>query len=100
MLLGAALAGAPAAAQADAGAGALAMDLGCYNCHGSPPRKGVPGFEELAADLAKHRGDPEAAARLGEQLRKGDFFHRVVAHRQLSADSAARLMQWLIDGAK
>lgn len=81
---------------------ALAVEMGCYNCHRSGSRHAdAPTFEHLARELAKHRGDAQAAARLGDELRKGEPFHaRIVAHEQLSPETAAKLMQWLVDGAR
>jgi len=38
----------------------MALDKGCYSCHGNPPRKNVPSFDQLAADYAKYRGVPSA----------------------------------------
>jgi len=80
---------------------ALAVEMGCYNCHGKAARHDAPSFAELAREFAKHQGDAAAAGKLGAELREGEPFHaRIVAHEQLSEDSAAKLMQWLIDGAR
>ncbi|TXL64148.1 hypothetical protein [Zeimonas arvi] len=101
-LLGLGLAPIPVPAEDLPAGAALAVEMGCHNCHRPGSRHAdAPTFEHLARELAKHRGDPQAAARLGVELRKGEPFHpRVVAHEQLSPETAAKLMQWLVDGAK
>jgi len=91
---------APALAEDLPAGAALAVEMGCFNCHGKGPRRDAPGFPELAAEFARHRGDPQAAARIGAELREGEPFHaRIVAHEQMSAGTATKLMQWIIDGA-
>jgi len=99
---GLALSSTPALAEDLPEGAALAVEMGCYNCHRAGSRHAdAPTFEHLARELAKHRGDAQAAARLGDELRKGEPFHpRVVAHEQLSPETAAKLMQWLVDGAR
>jgi cytochrome c len=87
----------PLPAQASA---QLALDKGCYSCHGTPPRRNTPGLEQLSADYAKFRGQPDAAAKLAAKLREGGLFTHIAAHERLSPDEAQSLMQWLIDGAK
>jgi cytochrome c len=78
----------------------LALDKGCYSCHGTPPRRTTPSMDLLATGYAKFRGQPDAAARLAAKLREGGLFSHIAAHERLSPDEAQRLMQWLIDGAK
>ena len=77
----------------------LAADLGCYNCHGNPPRQEAPSFPELAAQYAPARNDPALQARLAEKLRKGSTFGRIVAHERISAEAAAQLVRWIAEGA-
>lgn len=91
---------APVFAESELTGSALALHMGCYNCHGTPARRDAPTFERLAAHYEKLRGQAGAAAREGEELRRGEPFRRIVAHEQLSADTATKLMQWIIDGAK
>jgi len=84
------------AAQADA---PLAVDKGCFNCHGDPPRKQAPTFAQLAADYAKFRDDPVAQARLAGKLRSGSIFGHVDAHERLTESDAQRLVAWIAAGA-
>jgi cytochrome c len=78
----------------------LALDKGCYSCHGTPPKKGTPTMEQLAADYAKYRGQTDAASRLAAKLREHHVFGGVQAHERLSEENAKILVDWLIDGAK
>jgi cytochrome c551/c552 len=90
----------PAFAEDAPTGGALALHMGCYNCHRTPARHDAPSFEQLAARYEKLRGKTDAADKEGEHLRRGEPFRRIVAHEQLSPDTATKLMQWIIDGAK
>lgn len=83
-------------ASADA---SLALDKGCFNCHGNPPRRGAPTFDRLVAECVAHRGDDAAIRRLAERLRSGSIFGHVDAHERLSAAEAERLMRWIVEGA-
>lgn len=94
MGLAAALATTPAHADMQ-----LASDKGCYNCHGTPPRKRAPTFAQLAADYAKYRGDDGAVRQLADKLRSGSIFGHIDAHERLSAADAERLVRWIVDGA-
>lgn len=78
----------------------LALDKGCYSCHGEPPRRGIPSMAELAADYARYRGQADAPRRLADQLRAGTRFGHIAAHERLSPQECEALMRWLIDGAK
>lgn len=89
-----ALVAAPAA-QASA---QLALDKGCFACHGNPPRKNVPSFVELAQDYARYQGQPDMEVKLADKLREGHFFGGVQAHEQLSEESARALVRWIIQG--
>ncbi len=86
----------PAPAQASS---QLALDKGCYTCHGNPPRKNAPTFAELASRYAKYRGNTSAENALVEKLRQGSFLGHIDAHERLSQDDARRLVRWIIDGA-
>lgn len=79
---------------------ALALDKGCYSCHGNPPRKNAPTFERLAADYAKYQGQTEATIALAEKLHKEHVFGGIKAHEQLTPENALQLVRWIIDGAK
>jgi cytochrome c len=78
----------------------LALDKGCYSCHGSPPRKSAPTFEQLASNYAKYQGNAEAAITLADKLHQEHVFGGIRAHEQLSPESALLLVRWIIDGAK
>jgi cytochrome c len=87
----------PATAQTGA---QLASDKGCYNCHGNPPRKSTPRFTDLAQRYAPYKLQPDQERALAEKLRKGSFLGHVDAHERLSAEDAAALVHWIIDGAR
>jgi cytochrome c len=78
----------------------LALDKGCYSCHGEPPRRSAPSIAQLAADYARYRGQAEAPRKLADKLREGGLFAHIVAHERLSPAECETLMRWLIDGAK
>jgi cytochrome c len=79
---------------------ALALDKGCYSCHGSTPRKNAPTFDQLAKDYAKYQGQTDAAIALAEKLHQEHVFGGVTAHEQLTPDNALQLVRWIIEGAK
>jgi cytochrome c len=76
----------------------LATDLGCYNCHGEPPRRNIRSFKELRADYASYRGQPEAIARLVDKMHHGGLFSHVAAHERLTEEQAQALVRWLVEG--
>ncbi len=78
----------------------LALDKGCYSCHGTPPKKSAPTFEQIATDYAQYRGQTDAAAKLAAKLREGHMFGGINAHEQLTEESALKLVLWLIDAKK
>ncbi len=78
----------------------LALDKGCYNCHGEPPRRNAPGMAQLAADYARYRGQADAPRRLADKLREGGLFAHIAAHERLSQEECEALMRWIIEGAK
>lgn len=78
----------------------LALDKGCYTCHGNPPRKNAPTFAELASRYAKHRGNASAENALVEKLRQGIFLGHIDAHERLSQEDAQRLVRWIIEGGR
>lgn len=78
----------------------LALEKGCYSCHGEPPRRGVPSMAQLAADYARYRGDGDAPRRLADKLREGTLFGHIAAHERVSPQECEALMRWLIEGAR
>lgn len=77
----------------------LASDLGCYNCHGNPPKKKAPTFAQLAADYARSRDDAKAQGQLADKLRDGSIFSHIDAHERLSPEVARQLVRWIGEGA-
>lgn len=78
----------------------LALDKGCYSCHGEPPRRNTPSMAQLAADYARYRGQADAPRQLADKLRAGGLFAHIAAHERLSREDCETLMRWIIDGAK
>lgn len=78
----------------------LALDKGCFNCHGEPPRRNAPSLAQLAADYARYRGQADAPGKLTDKLRKGGLFGHIAAHERLSREECETLMRWIIDGAR
>lgn len=79
---------------------ALALDKGCYSCHGSSPRKNAPTFDQLAKDYAKYQGQTATAVTLAEKLHEEHVFGGIKAHEELTPENALQLVRWIIDGAK
>ncbi len=77
----------------------LALDKGCYSCHGTPPRKNAPTFEQLSISYAKYRGQTDADIRLANKLREDHTFGGIKAHEGLTEENALKLVRWLINGA-
>ena len=77
----------------------LALEKGCYSCHGEPPRRGAPTLAQLAADYARYRGQPDAPRRLADKLHAGGLFGHIAAHERINQQECEALMRWLIDGA-
>ncbi len=78
----------------------LALDKGCFACHGNPPKKNAPSFEALARDYARYQGQPATETRLADELRAGHVFGGVQAHERLSPENARALVRWIIEGAR
>lgn len=87
----------PALSQANA---QLALEKGCYGCHGESPRRGAPTFPQLATGYAKYRGQPDAPHKLADKLREGSLFGHIAAHERISPYECELLMRWIIDGAR
>lgn len=78
----------------------LASDLGCYNCHGNPPKGKAPTFAQLAERYAKLRGDAKTQDKLADELRDGSIFSHIDAHERLSPEVAGQLIRWISEGAQ
>ena len=96
-LLGLALAAACLAAQASAN---LALEQGCLNCHGQPPRGKAPTVQQLAERYAPLRSQDEGIRRAAEELRQQPLFGGIAAHEHLSPENAERLLRWLAEGGR
>lgn len=89
---------APDAAVA-AQAAQLALDKGCYSCHGTTPRGNAPSMKALSEQLARKPGaDPAAQQSYTQRLVRCEGMTRVGAHQQLSAEEAGLLVRWLAAG--
>ena len=87
----------PLAARASS---SLAVDQGCYSCHGANLRGDAPGFERLAAKLAKFKNDPAAEQKFVEKYRTGEMLEHIDAHERVSPESAKALIHWLVQGGQ
>ena len=102
--LAAALGMAPAAwaapdAATAAQAAQLALDKGCYGCHGATPRGSAPSMKALSEQLAHKPGaDPSAQQSYAQRLVRCEGMTRVGAHQQLSVEEAGLLVRWLAAG--
>lgn len=85
----------PLAAQASS---ALALDKGCYSCHGAVQRGEAPTFEQLASRLSKYRGDAAAEQGKVARFRAGEMGEHIDAHERLTPASAGTLLHWLVEG--
>ena len=89
---------APDAALA-AQAAQLALDKGCYGCHGATPRGSAPSMKALSEQLARKPGaDPAAQQSYAQRLVRCEGMTRVGAHQQLSVEEAGLLVRWLAAG--
>ena len=78
---------------------ALALEMGCYNCHGAPVRGDAPSFERLAAHYAPRRGNAAAEQHVVEELLRTKTLQHITPHERLSPETARQLVHWLFDGA-
>lgn len=78
----------------------LALDKGCYKCHGNPPKKNAPTFAELTERYARLRNNAGAESALIEKLRQGTFFGHIDAHERLSQKDAQQLIRWIMKGGR
>ena len=79
---------------------ALAVDKGCYNCHGAYPRGDAPSFERLSSRLSRYKGDASGEGKFVNQYLAGEMFQHIEAHERLTPESAGILIHWLVEGAK
>ena len=94
------LIGGAAFAETDQSSVQLALDKGCFACHGDPPRKNAPTFDQLAKDFARYQGQAEQELKLADKLREGHIFGGIQAHENLSAENARALVHWIVQGAR
>jgi cytochrome c len=87
----------PLAAQANS---QLAVDKGCYACHGADRRADAPTFEQLSRRLGRLKGDATGEQKFVEKYGRGEMFEHIAAHERLSQESAQLLIHWLVEGAK
>jgi cytochrome c len=78
----------------------LALEQGCFSCHGSLPSSGAPTFAQLAAKYARYRDVSEAEVKLADRLRNAPLFGGISAHERVTEESARALMRWIIQGAQ
>lgn len=78
----------------------MALDKGCLNCHGTPPRSKAPTMAELATRYASAKGNEAEIAKLTAHLREHHLFGGVPAHERLSEEEAERFVRWLVDGGR
>ena len=78
----------------------LAAELGCFSCHGTPPRANAPTFPQLAAQYARYQDVSEAEIKLAAKLREAPMSGGISAHERVSEKSARSLMRWIIQGAQ
>ena len=96
-LLLAALAAAPATRATEAGA-LMAVDRGCYNCHGVVPHHDVPAFSQLVQKWSRFGGKPDdgAVRHAVDEMREVN----VLVHQVISREDAGLVVRWLMEGAK
>lgn len=78
----------------------LAIDKGCYNCHGSYLRGDAPSIERLSIKLSKYKGDQVAEQKFVAKYLTGEMFQHIDAHERLTTESAKVLIHWLVESAK
>lgn len=78
----------------------LAVDKGCYACHGAYPRGDAPTFDQLSRRLGRLKGDAGREKDFVDAYSKGKMFEHVDAHERISHESASLLIHWLVEDAK
>lgn len=87
----------PLAAQASS---QLALDKGCYACHGAYRRSDAPALDQLPKRLERLKGDAAAEKDFVEKYGQGQIFQHIDAHERISPESAGVLIHWLVEGLK
>ncbi|MEW6694353.1 MAG: c-type cytochrome [Pseudomonadota bacterium] len=82
-------------ARADAN---LALDKGCMNCHGNPPRGKAPTLATLAQRYAAL--DEQALERKARALIEHSLIGGIPAHEKLTLEESQRLVRWIAAGAR
>lgn len=77
----------------------LALEQGCFSCHGPSAQKNAPSFEQLARQYAPYQGQTKTLQDLANDLRRPALFGGIKAHERVSTENALTLIQWLADGA-
>ncbi|TCS98330.1 hypothetical protein EDC36_10586 [Tepidimonas ignava] len=88
-------AGLPGGVRADA---AMAVDKGCLNCHGDPPRGKAPTLATLAQRYAPLSADE--LARKAERLCEHRLLGGIAAHEKLTPEESLQLVRWIAAGAR
>ncbi len=78
----------------------LALDHGCYSCHGAYLREEAPNFKGLAQRLSRYKGELTTQQQFVDKFLVGEMFGHIDAHERLSAESAKVLVHWLAEGGQ
>jgi len=78
----------------------LALDHGCYNCHGANLRGEAHSLQDTSRKLQRIKDDASAQAAFVTKFRRGEPLERIDAHERLSPEAATALVGWLANGAK
>ncbi len=78
----------------------LAVDKGCYGCHGAYQRGDAPSIERLSKRLSGLKGDDAAQQKFVVQYQAGELLQHIGPHERLTPESAKTLIHWLAEGAK
>ena len=77
----------------------LALENGCFSCHGAQLRGEAHSFAHMATKLSRLKGNAIAQAEFADKYRSGQPLERIHAHERLSANTAQLLVHWLAEGA-
>ena len=78
----------------------MALERGCLNCHGTPPRGKAPTIADLAKRFAAAKGNEAEMAKLSGRLREHHLFGGVKAHERLTEEEATTFVRWLTEGGQ
>ncbi len=78
----------------------LALDKGCYSCHGYYLRGEAPSFERLQSKLSNNKGDDAAEQKYVNRFLAGAPLQHIDGHERLTHESATTLIHWLSSGGK